>query len=207
MKIETELIGNIAVLTLVGELDSRGNQGLDKAIKGLASRNLFKIILDVQSIRFIGSQTVSLLISNLKEIRAGGGDIKMIKPQRAVLQYLKQNRIFEIFDIFASKAEAVHAFEKAAPKEIPEEKSLATNAEPTSIPLSPVKEKTDEKLESGAVTAEELKSKFETGEILYANSCMIATMIQMLESKGILSSEEARELMDAEKLSMKGAVE
>ncbi|MEW6236300.1 MAG: STAS domain-containing protein [Candidatus Omnitrophota bacterium] len=201
MKIATELAGEVAILNLIGELDSRGNQHLDQAIKDSIARGHFKIVLDVQSIRFIGSQTISMLISNLKEIRAAGGNIKIIKPQRAVLQYLKQNRIVEIFDIYSSKAEAVQAFEtgkSAAPA------GAAANAESQSA-AGDASESEDSSTPLADINL--LKARFETGEILYANSCMLATMIKILEKKGVLTSTEAGELMDYERLSMKGVKE
>jgi len=205
MKIATELAGDVAILNLVGELDSRGNQHLDQAIKDSISKGRFKIVLDVQSIRFIGSQTISMLISNLKEIRAAGGNIKIIKPQRAVLQYLKQNRIVEIFDIYSSKAEAVQAFEMG---KSPASAGTTTNADNVSAADSASGNSESEEAGSAALAdVSQLKSKFETGEILYANSCMLATMIKMLEKKGVLTSTEAGELMDYERLSMKGVKE
>lgn len=197
MKITTEVLRNIAILELMGELDSRGNQQLDKAIKEILSKNVPNIILDVQAIRFIGSQTISMLLSNLKEIRAAGGNLKIVKPQRAVLQYMKQNRIVEIFDIYSSKSEALQAFEasinknqtdSSSPSQKRENDSLADQTNPEDV-------------------SKRVKARFETGEILYANSCMLATLIKLLETKGILSSEEAGELMDYERLSMKGVTE
>ncbi len=197
MKITTEVFRNIAILELMGELDSRGNQQLNKAIKETLSRNVSNIILDVQAIRFIGSQTISMLLSNLKEIRAAGGNLKIVKPQRAVLQYMKQNRIVEIFDIYSSKSEAVQAFEASPNTNQPHSSAYSKNNQENALDDQSTPEDISKRI----------KGRFETGEILYANSCMLATLIKLLETKGILSSEEAGELMDYERLSMKGVTE
>ncbi len=37
----------------------------------LTQEQCYKIVLDLASIRFIGSKTIALLLSNMKEIRAG----------------------------------------------------------------------------------------------------------------------------------------
>jgi len=79
MKIETKIYGDVAVLSLLGELDSRGHQHLDKALKDAIDGRVFKVVLDLSSIRFMGQQTLSLLISHMKELRANGGDIRFFK--------------------------------------------------------------------------------------------------------------------------------
>ncbi|RJP21616.1 MAG: anti-sigma factor antagonist [Candidatus Omnitrophota bacterium] len=201
MKIHKDSITDISILTLVGELDSRGNQQLDKELKDCARQGCYKIILDVAAIRFLGSQTLSLLISNLKEMRAGGGNIKFLNPQRGVLQYLKTNRMIELFDFYVSRMEAVSSFQPAAPAG---KKSALPTMEPSgrdscSSPTVPS--------ESATTQSGEVKSRFQTGEILYANSCMLATLIKLLETKGVLSVDEAGELMDYESLSLKGVAE
>ncbi len=201
MKINKEIINGIVFLTLLGELDSRGNQLLDKELKDLAKEGNYNVILDLSSIRFLGSQTLSLLLSNLKELRAGGGNIKFLNPQRAVLQYLKTNRIIELFEIFSSRADAIHSYQ--SPKYTSKNNSVSftptIQEQPTLSDSLPAK--------SAEPASTDVKSQFETGKILYANSCMLATLIKVLENKKIISTQEAKELMDYESLSIKGVTE
>lgn len=193
MKIQTEMMGNVAILTLSGDIDSRSNQHVDQAIREVTSAGIYKVVMDVAGMRFMGNQLISKLVSNLKELRAGGGDIKLVNPQRAVAQYLKQNRLFEIFDIFSSRIEAVRSFAS------PEDADSKANAEPV-IQSSDKTGSTVTAMPSA--TAQLNKNHFETGEVLYANSCMLATLIRMLESKNIISPEEANELIEFGALSV-----
>ncbi len=206
MQIETKLYDDIVVLSLSGELDSRGHQQLDRTIKDLIDSRVFKVILDLFSIRFMGQQTISLLISHMKELRANGGDIRFLNPQRALMQYLKQNRVIELFKVYSTRAEAVDSFK------INIEASPESNQKNSAQDSRPVKDAFSAKndLTSGNQTSDigpSIKSRFETGEILYANSCMLATLIKILESQKVISSEEASELMNYESLSLKGVGE
>jgi len=199
MKIDSCMFGDVVVLTLTGELDSRGNQLLDKTLKDVGQNGIFKVVLDISALRFMGNQTVSLLLSNLKDIRAGGGNIKLLNPQRTVHQYLKQNRMIELFEIHSSRAEAVRSFEESVPRNKSPERSGST-AHPAQGGETAMTPSLD-------TSEADIGSRFQTGEILYANSCMLATLIKRLEAKGMLTAEEAGELMDYERLSLKGVVE
>ena len=205
MKIELKLYGDVALFSLLGELDSRGHQQLDKSLKEAINERVFKIVLDLSQIRFMGQQTISLLLSHMKELRANGGDVRFLNPQRPLMQYLKQNRVVELFRVFSTRSEAVDSFKVNNPNDLLPVKESSDSmggeifiykpAEPSPSPDVTPSIKSD------------IKSRFETGEILYANSCMLATLIKMLEMKGMLSPDEAGDLMDYKRLSLKGVDE
>jgi anti-anti-sigma factor len=195
MKIINDFYDDVCVITVAGEFDGRGNLQLDKSLKELAHSGNYKIVMDISAIRFMGNQTISILLSNLKEFRAGGGNIKVLNPQRPVLQYLKSNRMFELFEIYASRTEAVNSFQETSPAR--KNASPSTTSPEQTRPLEKSPAKSDDKEES-------LESRFATGEILYVNSCMLATLIKTLEQKGIISSEEALQLMNTDQTPLKG---
>ncbi|MBZ0256340.1 STAS domain-containing protein [bacterium] len=230
MKIQTQQVGDVAVLSMSGDMDSRSNQLLDKNLKLLIQNNIFKVILDVSMLRFIGNQTISVLISNMKEMRAAGGNIKFLNPQRSVIDYLKQNRIFEIFEIYSSRAEAVKSYADVKTT-VPAASKPAQDAPPPEAPSAPgqpaqerqsaaqrssyiVNHSKKETPKTPAETAsaaappkprsasevQDMKHRFETDEIIYANSCMLVTLIKVLESKGILETDEAAGLLDHDML-------
>jgi anti-anti-sigma factor len=206
MQIETKLFDEVVVLSLSGEMDSRGHQQLDRSIKDLIDSRVFKVILDLCSIRFMGQQTISLLISHMKELRANGGDIRFLNPQRALMLYLKQNRVIELFKVYSTRAEAVDSFKTKIENtsETTQNKS-AQDSKPSNTTDSAKSDLVSD--DKSAAIGSSVKSRFETGEILYANSCMLATLIKMLESQDVISSEEASELMNYESLSLKGVGE
>lgn len=205
MKVDIQMVDGVAIITLAGELDSRGHHLLDKAIKDLISQDCFSVVLDLSTIRFLGNQTVSLLLSHLKDLRANHGDIKFLNPHRMLLQHLKKNRIAELFKIYSTQADAVKSFSKNATSE-PAAASVSPDARPP--------ERTSESLpvESESVRTESSQTKsaqarFDSGAILFANSCMLAAVVKILESKKLITSEEASDLLDYERLSLKGVSE
>ncbi|MBI1388094.1 MAG: STAS domain-containing protein [bacterium] len=207
IKIQTMQIGDVAVITITGDFDSRSNQHLDKTLKTLSISGVCKIVLDVSSLRFIGNQTVSVLISNLKELRAAGGNIKILNPQRQVIDYLKQNRIFEIFEIFPSRAEAVNSYktgkgalsaeelDKTAPARAGEAPSFSEAPSPRPSAAARFASTGPQPPAQDATSA---RAKFETDEVLYANSCMLTALVKLLEKKKVITAGEARELLQFE---------
>lgn len=211
MKINTDYVHDVVIISINGELDSRGNQLLDKTIKDLGAKGFFKLVIDLSTIRFVGSQTVSLLVSNLKEIRAGGGNIKFLSPQRAVMQYLKNNRIIELFECYSSKNDAVLSYDSGAkepltsatPRPAQPSKTQSASAvqkpsssarpEPAAAAPPPVANPT-----SAISNVSQLGENLQAGEVLYANSCILATIVKTLEKKGILTAKEAEDLLNYE---------
>jgi len=117
------------------------------------------------------------------------------------MQYLKQNRVIELFQVYSTRSEAIDSFKSSIPAE------QNTVKDPNiSVGDTPIKQ-SGESFAGAFDISPSVKSRFETGEILYANSCMLATLIKMLETKGMLSPEEAGDLMDYERLSLKGVDE
>lgn len=191
MKIEIKMLGDIAVISLTGEFDSRGNQQLDKTLEDMVRLKNFKLILDLSSIRFIGQQTIGIVISHLKEFRANRGNIVFLNPLKMVQQQLKSNRLAEIFEIYSTRSEAIKSFEILA-KRIP----TSSIAHPSAVSAIPT-----------ANSDSDWKSRFETGEVLYANSCMLAALVKTLHAKGILTVEEVNELIEFDWIQTKGEPE
>jgi anti-sigma B factor antagonist len=70
-----------------------------------------KLVFDLARLRFVDSSGLGAFISCLRQVNARGGDVKlcgMSKQVRAVFELVRMHRIF---DIFATREEAVHAFE------------------------------------------------------------------------------------------------
>jgi anti-sigma B factor antagonist len=69
-----------------------------------------KLVLDLSRLRFVDSSGLGAFISCLRKLNAKGGDLKlfgMSKQVRAVFELVRMHRIFEIY---ATREEAVQAF-------------------------------------------------------------------------------------------------
>jgi len=70
-----------------------------------------KLVIDLGRLRFVDSSGLGAFISCLRKLNAKGGDLKlcgMQKPVRAVFELVRMHRIF---DIYATREEAVRAFQ------------------------------------------------------------------------------------------------
>jgi anti-sigma B factor antagonist len=111
MQIALEKVGDVAVAAVpVEELDA-GNAGeFKRDIAPLLDANA-RLVLDLSRLRFVDSSGLGAFISCLRKLNARGGDLKlcgMSKPVRAVFELVRMHRVF---DIVATREEAVRAFE------------------------------------------------------------------------------------------------
>jgi anti-sigma B factor antagonist len=111
MQIAVETIGGVAVAAIpVEELDA-GNAGeFKRDIAAVIDANT-KLVLDLSRLRFVDSSGLGAFISCLRKLNARGGDLKlsgMSKQVRAVFELVRMHRVF---DIFATKEDAVQAFD------------------------------------------------------------------------------------------------
>jgi anti-sigma B factor antagonist len=113
MQIALEKVGDVAVAAVpVDELDA-GNAGeFKRDIAPLLDGNA-KLVLDLSRLRFVDSSGLGAFISCLRKLNAKGGDLKlcgMSKQVRAVFELVRMHRVF---DILATRDDAVRAFEGA----------------------------------------------------------------------------------------------
>jgi anti-sigma B factor antagonist len=111
MQLAIEKVGNVAVAAMpVEELDA-GNAGEFKRDIAPLLEAHANLVLDLSRLRFVDSSGLGAFISCLRKLNAMGGDLKlcgMSKQVRAVFELVRMHRVF---DILATKEDAVRAFE------------------------------------------------------------------------------------------------
>jgi anti-sigma B factor antagonist len=110
MEMAVEKIGGVAVVALpVEELDA-GNAGkLKRDIAPLLEANT-KLVFDLSSLRFTDSSGLGFFLSCLRKLQAKGGDLKLCGMSKQVRMVFELVRMQQLFDIHATKEEAVRAF-------------------------------------------------------------------------------------------------
>jgi anti-sigma B factor antagonist len=110
MEIAVDKIGDVAVAVIpVEELDASNTAELKRDIAPVLQAHT-KLVIDLSRLRFVDSSGLGAMLSCLRQLSAKGGDLKlsgMQKPVRAVFELVRMHRIF---DIYASREEAVRAF-------------------------------------------------------------------------------------------------
>ena len=111
MEITVDKMGDVAIAELpVEELDASNAGELKRDIAPLLEAHT-KLVIDLRRLRFVDSSGLGAFISCLRKLNAKGGDLKlcgMQKPVRAVFELVRMHRIF---DIYATREEAVRAFQ------------------------------------------------------------------------------------------------
>jgi len=107
-----ETIDNVAVITLPGESLDAGNAKDFKREILPAVEGRPRVIFDMSRLKFVDSSGLGAILYCLRQLNAGGGDLKlcgMLKPVRALFELVRMHRIF---DIYNTQEEAIAAFQE-----------------------------------------------------------------------------------------------
>jgi stage II sporulation protein AA (anti-sigma F factor antagonist) len=107
---------DVSVISVGGFIDTTTSSELEESLKRLLKQGQFNIVVDLGSVNYISSAGWGIFISEIKEIRENGGDLKlaaMIGDVYEVFELLEFQTILEAFD---SIQEAVDSFASSSPE-------------------------------------------------------------------------------------------
>ena len=112
MQLAVEKVGGVAVVVIpVEELDASNAAEFKHDMAPVLEAHA-NLVLDLSRLRFVDSSGLGAFISCLRKLNARGGDLKLSglsKQVRAVFELVRMHRVF---DIFATRQEAVRTFER-----------------------------------------------------------------------------------------------
>jgi len=103
-------IPGISIISVKGYVDTTTSAELEDSLKRLLKQGSFDIVIDLGGVNYISSAGWGIFISEIKEIRENGGDLKlaaMIGDVYEVFELLEFQTILESFD---TVDEAVESF-------------------------------------------------------------------------------------------------
>ncbi len=109
-----EINPDVSVISVRGFVDTTTSGDLEESLKRLLKQSQFNIVVDLGGVNYISSAGWGIFISEIKEIRENGGDLKlasMIGEVYEVFELLEFQTILESFD---SVDEAVSSFASPA---------------------------------------------------------------------------------------------
>lgn len=113
MQSKLEMLGDIAVVELLGEhLDAANAKEFKEHMAPLVEEHT-RMIIDLSHLRFVDSSGLGAILSCLRRLNDKGGDLKlcgMTKQVRVLFELVRMHRIFEIFN---TREEAAKGFEAA----------------------------------------------------------------------------------------------
>ena len=112
-KIVERAFGAVTILDLSGELRAGGSRiMLRSAISRLSGEGRNQILLNLAELSAIDASGLGELLQNNVELNKGGGQLKLLRPARALREMMSITKLLSVFDIFESESEAVAAFAK-----------------------------------------------------------------------------------------------
>jgi anti-sigma B factor antagonist len=110
MQLSTDKVGDVTVVTVNSpELDA-GNadefrRQMDPVLPGCR-----KLVLDLGRVQFVDSRGCGVILSGLKSLAQGGGDLKLCRVNPLVRTVFDLMRLHRICEILGTRDEAVKAF-------------------------------------------------------------------------------------------------
>jgi anti-sigma B factor antagonist len=109
MDLTIEKDGNVTIVTLPPDQLDAGNVAEFKRDVAPLIGNSARVVIDLSRLRFVDSSGLGAMLSCLRQLNASGGELKlcgMARPVRALFELVRMHRVF---DIHATRDEAVRA--------------------------------------------------------------------------------------------------
>ena len=97
------------VIEVGGEIDVYTAPKLRERLVGLVESGSYRLIVDMQSVEFLDSTGLGVLVGGLKRVRAHEGWIDLVCTQSRLLRIFRITGLNRVFDIYDSVPEAVAA--------------------------------------------------------------------------------------------------
>lgn len=101
---------DIAVVHVVGQLDSVTSAQLDKALNSLLTSRTFKIIVNLERVTYVSSAGWGIFLGILKELRTNKGDLKLAGIGQDVMEVIRLLDIDSFLPIHRTVDDAAKAF-------------------------------------------------------------------------------------------------
>jgi len=103
--LRTKANGDWSVVEVEGELDLYTSPDLDRRLQELIGDGRRRIAIDLSSVPFMDSSSLSVLVSNLKRLREREGELALVGIHGTPLKVLTLTGLTKIFPLFESTTE------------------------------------------------------------------------------------------------------
>jgi len=100
----------IAVIAPTGRLDVAGAPALKDAVSEVVKNGPPKVVIDMEGVTFVDSTGLGSVISALKQIRSGQGELRLAAPNQQVRVVLELTTLDRVFPYYATVEEALTGF-------------------------------------------------------------------------------------------------
>jgi len=114
MEIREERIGEVSVLTVVGEFDARTAPQAHAKLDGLMEHLRTRLVFNVSGLEIVTSTAISFLLDAAQRTRKFGGDAVLSEAPNLLMKSLRSLDVGDYFQTFDSDDEALAHFKRLA---------------------------------------------------------------------------------------------
>jgi len=102
LTLATREVGDATVVAVGGEIDVYTAPRLRDKITELVGNGVYHLIIDMESVEFLDSTGLGVLVGGLKKVRAHDGSLQLICTQERLLKIFRITGLAKVFTIHAS---------------------------------------------------------------------------------------------------------
>ena len=110
MKIAVTVSDGVTVLRFEGNLDTNTAPEAQEQLDALMDQGATELLVDFESLDYISSAGLRVLLATAKKLRASSGKLHMCSLNETVTEVFDISGFSTIFSVFPSEAEALDAF-------------------------------------------------------------------------------------------------
>ena len=110
LKVEQEMIEGVVLLHFGGDIDAHSSKQLQTVLADVFFKDCYKVVVDMQSVKYMSSAGASVLLSGLEEARTHGGNIVLMNPAASIQHVMELLGILPMFQITNSRDTALASF-------------------------------------------------------------------------------------------------
>lgn len=107
---QTEVVGNVLVITMPARLDAVGVAAIEKGLADAVAGHKGKSLIDMSKVDFIASLALRLLITNQKAVQPLGGDVRLCGLQPQIAEVFRKSRFDTLFKIYIDRDAALASY-------------------------------------------------------------------------------------------------
>ena len=109
LSLQTREVDGRTIVAVGGEIDVYTAPKLRDKITELVADGVFTIVIDMESVEFLDSTGLGVLVGGLKKVRAHDGSMELICSQDRLLKIFRITGLAKVFTIHDSESAALGA--------------------------------------------------------------------------------------------------
>jgi len=110
MEIQSSELKRVTLFEVSGRIDSTNASELGEALNAAIDAGHTQVVLDLSNVEYMSSAGLRELVTALKKVKRGTGDLRLASPSPRVMEVLELAGLDSIFEIYPNQVEAVGSF-------------------------------------------------------------------------------------------------